>query len=436
MAAMASALLFSLSPSYSGSRRQAIRRCFTFRAGLGSDARSEEVVVVGAGIAGLATAVSLHRLGVRSLVLEQGESLRTGGTSLTLFKNGWRVLDAIGVGDELRSQFLPIQGMVMRSEDGTELRSFMFEEEAPGQEVRAVERRLLLETLASRLPSGAISFSSRVRKIQKQGMDETLLELDDGNKILAKIVIGCDGVRSPIAKWMGFAEPNYVGHSAFRGLALYPEGQPFKQKVNYIYGRGLRAGFVPVSTTKVYWFICFNSPTPGPKITDPALLKKEAMMMVSSWPRELLDVIHKTPDDVVIKTPLVDRWLWPGSSPPASTGNIVVVGDAWHPMTPNLGQGACCALEDAIVLSRKLAGAIKNGPESLDKALRDYSLERWTRIFPLTIRANLVGMLLQWDNPVLCAFRNNIMIPKLVRLGPFLEHTNFECELLEPIASA
>lgn len=121
--------------------------------------------------------------------------------------------------------------------------------------------------------------------------------------------------------------------------------------------------------------------------------------------------------------------------PASFTNNVVVVGDAWHPMTPNLGQGACCALEDAIVLSRKLAGAIKNGPESIDKALRDYSLERWPRIFPLTIRANLVGVLLQWDNPVVCAFRNNIMIPKLVRLGPFLEHTNFECELLEPVAS-
>lgn len=133
MAAMASALLFSSSPSHSGSKRQSIRRGFTLKAGLGTDARREEVVIVGGGIAGLATALSLHRscphplafeifvlgfmsldhgsrLGVRSLVLEQGESLRTGGTSLTLFKNGWRVLDAIGVGDELRSQFIPIQG--------------------------------------------------------------------------------------------------------------------------------------------------------------------------------------------------------------------------------------------------------------------------------------------------------------------------------------
>lgn len=78
-----------------------------------------------------------------------------------------------------------------------------------------------------------------------------------------QIVIGCDGIRSPIAKWMGFSEPNYVGHCAYRGLAYYPNGQSFEPKVNYIYGRGLRAGYVPVSPTKVYWFICFNNPSPG-----------------------------------------------------------------------------------------------------------------------------------------------------------------------------
>lgn len=425
-----------VSPPFRRATRRAARRPFIPRAGSNGVARREEVVVVGAGIAGLATALSLHRLGVSSLVLEQGDSLRTGGTSLTLFKNGWRVLDAIGVGDELRSRFLQIQGLVMKAEDGRELRSFTFDDEAPGQEVRAVERRLLLETLASRLPPGTISFTSRLKAIVMQGMDGTLLELDDGTRILAKIVIGCDGMRSPVAKWMGFSEPKYVGHCAFRGLGLYPEGQPFKPKVNYIYGRGLRAGFVPVSPMKVYWFICFNSPSPGPRISDPAVLKKEALELVRSWPAELLDVIQKTPDSVIIKTPLVDRWLWPALTPPAATASgVVVVGDAWHPMTPNLGQGACCALEDAVVLSRKLASALTGGQERVDEALREYSQERWARVFPLTVRANLVGSLLQWEDPLVCGFRNNIMIPKLVRLGPFLEHTNFECELLEPVAS-
>ncbi|KAJ4956086.1 hypothetical protein NE237_012869 [Protea cynaroides] len=396
----------------------------------GPNVRKEDIIIVGAGIAGLATALSLHRLGVRSLVLEQAESLRTSGTSLTLFKNGWSVLDAIGVAEELRNQFLEIQGMVVKSEDGRKLRSFNFKEEAEGQEVRAVERRILLETLAKQLPSDSICFSSKLAKIEKTATGQTLLELVDGTQLLAKIVIGCDGIRSPIAKWMGFSEPRYAGHCAFRGLGFYPNGQPFEPTVNYVYGRGLRAGFVPVSPTKVYWFICFNSSSPGPRITDPSILKKEAREMIKGWPTELLNVIDMSAEDTLSRTPLIDRWLWPIVSPSASAGGVVLAGDAWHPMTPNLGQGGCCALEDAIVLSRKLAGTLKSGRPSVDDALRSYSAERWPRIFPLTIRANLVGALLQWENPVVCDIRNSIVVPKLVRLRPLLEHTNFTFEPL------
>ncbi|KAK8578950.1 hypothetical protein V6N12_069291 [Hibiscus sabdariffa] len=393
-----------------------------------ADVRKEDIVIVGAGIAGLATAVSLHRLGIGSVVLEQAESLRTSGTSLTLFKNGWRVLDSIGVAGSLRGQFLEIEGMAVNSEDGRVLRTFIFKDEDQTQEVRAVERRILLETLANELPPDTVRFSSKLANINSSQNGETLLELTDGTRVLAKIVIGCDGIRSPIAKWMGFSEPKYVGHCAFRGLGFYPDGQPFAANVNYIYGRGLRAGYVPVSPTKVYWFICYNSPSPGPKVTDPLLLRKQAKELVKNWPEELIRLIDLSPDETISKTPLVDRWLWPGLSPPASVGKVVLVGDAWHPMTPNLGQGACCALEDSVILTRKLAGAIKSGAASVEAALRAYGEERWPRVFPLTIRENLVGSLLQWDNQLVCSVRNNIVVPKLVRLGPVLEHTNFECE--------
>ncbi|XP_050227200.1 monooxygenase 2 isoform X2 [Mercurialis annua] len=320
--------------------------------------------------------------------------------------------------------------MVVKSEDGRELRSFRFKDEDESQEVRAVERRILLETLANQLPPETIRYSSGLDKIEASENGETLLKLVDGTQLQAKIVIGCDGIRSPIAKWMGFSEPKYAGHCAFRGLGFYAEGHSFEPKVNYVYGRGLRAGYVPVSPTKVYWFICFNSQSPGPKITDPSVLKKQAKELIKNWPVELLNLIDITPDETVSKTPLVDRWLWPAVSRSASAGRVVLVGDAWHPMTPNLGQGACCALEDSVVLARKLAYAINSGTASIEDAFKSYGTERWSRVFPLTIRANLVGSLLQWEDPIVCSIRNNVVLPKLARLGPLLEHTNFDCEPL------
>ena len=181
---------------------------------------------------------------------------------------------------------------------------------------------------------------------------------------------------------------------------------------------------------------CFWCSETGPRTSDPYVLKKEALDLVRSWPQELPDVVQRTPEDGVVKTSLADRWLWPGFSPPSWANGVVVIGDAWHPMTPNLGQGACLALEDAVVLVSKLRGVIGGRRELIDQVLREYSKERWARVFPLTIRANLVGSLSQWENPVFCSFRNNIMIPKLVRLGRLVEHTNFECESLEPAGSA
>lgn len=75
----------------------------------------EDIVIVGAGIAGLTTSLALHRLGIRSLVLESSESLRVTGFALTLWTNAWRALDAVGIRDSLRQQHIQLQGMVVAS---------------------------------------------------------------------------------------------------------------------------------------------------------------------------------------------------------------------------------------------------------------------------------------------------------------------------------
>ncbi|XP_060207424.1 monooxygenase 2-like [Lycium barbarum] len=391
--------------------------------------RKENIVIVGAGIAGLASAVSLQRFGIRSLVLERAESLRTEGSSITLSKNGWKALDAIGVGDELRSKFLEIQGIVIKSDEGKVLNSFGFKDEDKSQELRVVERRVLLETLASKLPPDAISYSSELSKIETSENGNTLLQLQDGTRLSAEVVIACDGVWSPTAKWMGFRQPKYAGHIAFRGLGYFPEGQPYEPKVNYTYGRGLRTGYVPASKTKVYWFVLCNSSSPGPRITDPSILRQQAEELVRDWPvADMLNLINLTPNDTLTRNPLYDRWLWPLISPPPSSGKTVLVGDAWHPMTPNMGQGACCALEDSVVLTEKLAEAMNSKNISVEEAFKAYGSERWRRVFPLTVMANRVGALLQSENKLICSVRNNIIVPKLLKPETMTRHANYEFE--------
>ncbi|KAK9716317.1 hypothetical protein RND81_06G225000 [Saponaria officinalis] len=300
------------------------------------------------------------------------------------------------------------------------------------QELRSVEKGALLRTLANKLPQNSIQFSSKLANISRDDTTgENKLVLTDGSLISAKVVIGSDGARSPIARWMGFPEPKYAGHCAFRGLACYLGGRRDFPRVNYIYGRGLRAGFVPVSSTTVYWFICYNSSTsPESKVTDPTQLKRRARDLVQNWPSELLNVIDDTPNDMIIRSPIEDRWLWPMLTPPVSKGKVVLVGDAWHPMTPNLGLGGCCALEDAVILASKLSKAIQS-KGSIEDALGSYGSERWSRVFSLTALANVAGGLMQWENPVACSLRNGFVIPKLVQVGSLLDHTNFASEALQ-----
>ncbi|KAJ9556152.1 hypothetical protein OSB04_010766 [Centaurea solstitialis] len=393
---------------YCRSLHQSTKRPISTHVSDNDNIRKEEIVIVGAGIAGLSTALSLHRLGIRSVVLEQSESLRTGGTSFTLSTNGWKVLDSMGVADQLRSQYLKIQGAVINTETGRQLRSIKLNEDK-NQEIRPVERRALLDTLAKNLPPDSISFSSRLANIEKQQDGQTLLQLVNGTRISSKVVIGCDGIHSPIAKWMGFPEPKYVGYIVIRGVADYPNGQPYDPHVNYFFGRGMRAAYLPISPTKVYWFVGYNSPTPGSTIVDPSELKKQTKERFKKWPSELLSAMDATPNDTMILTPLADRWSWPGVSPSGLLGGVVLAGDAWHPMTPNLGRGACCALEDSHALVQNLAPALKGGQTVVEDALKSYQKERRFPNFTLTVMSNLVGAVLQSENTMVCAIRDKVV---------------------------
>ncbi|CAM6026147.1 unnamed protein product [Sphagnum balticum] len=271
-------------------------------------AKVETVVIVGAGLAGLATALALHRVGVRAVVLEQAESLRTEGTSLTLFPNAWRVLDALGVAQELRPQFINIMGP---------------------HEVRAVERKVLLETLAKPLPTGTIKFAAKVKKICKprgpKGITE--VELENGMIILTKVLVGCDGGNSVVAKWMGFSQPRPVGQVTIRGVSEYRNGHTFDPVIHQIMGQGTRAGIVPVSQTKVYWFVLFKASPSVPKIiSDPDKVKEEALNYMQGWPVDIQECIEMTPLSCFSRGVIWDRWSIPFMTPQQEMNGVTLAG--------------------------------------------------------------------------------------------------------------
>ncbi|CAL5017037.1 unnamed protein product [Urochloa decumbens] len=333
-----------------------------------------EVVVVGGGIAGLATAVALRRAGVETsggrggvLVLERHAELRAMGAALTIFPNGWFALRALGVAHKLTSRYEAYETSKATNLETGATQVFRFAGTKSKDEdvrVRALDRKALLEALAEELPPGTIRFSSKLVSIDTEraagdASETVVLRLDDGAVIRAKALIGCDGVHSVVARWLGLPDPASSGRSAVRGLSVFPGGHGVKRELRQFLSQGLRAGMVPISDTDIYWFLV-NDTVPAEKDAagDPAKTLREVTGdLAGHMPSEYLDVVRHTDHGNLSWAPLLYRNPFSILTCAAARGPVTVAGDAFHPMTPDMAQGGCSALEDAVVLARSLAAA-------------------------------------------------------------------------------
>ncbi|KAF5175064.1 Monooxygenase [Thalictrum thalictroides] len=221
----------------------------------------EDVVIVGGGIAGLATALALKRIGIQSLVLEKASDLRTTGAALSLFPNALLALDALGVSHKLTSIYTPIQkGYVTNVTNGT-VTEVLYAGKDRNVSPTAVHRKALLEALSEELPSHAIRFSSKLSLIETVNHEGSpaVLHLEDGAIIKAKVVIGCDGVHSVVARWLGLKDPIHSGRYAVRGLSVFSEGHGLKYEVQQYVDGSIRSGFIPLNDKELYWFMAFHS---------------------------------------------------------------------------------------------------------------------------------------------------------------------------------
>jgi 2-polyprenyl-6-methoxyphenol hydroxylase-like FAD-dependent oxidoreductase len=308
-------------------------------------------IVVGAGIGGLTAAVALHRQGWRVSVLERARALEPAGAGLGLAPNALHALEAIGLGDGVR-RFAAVQGRGgIRTPGGrwlvrTDLGALAERFGAP--QLMAL-RADLAGLLAGRLPAGALRTGVTVSSVDAGDAARPARVGTSAGDLEAGLVVAADGIGSLIraAIFPDHPGPRYSGFTAWRFVTAAPAGSrggPPAVEPSETWGTGTVFGVVPLAGGQVYCYASAAAP-PATRHEDEAA---ELMRRFGRWHDPIPALIGSVSSAGILHDDV--RWI-ADPLPAFHAGRVALLGDAAHAMTPHLGQGACQAIEDAVVLA-------------------------------------------------------------------------------------
>ncbi len=319
------------------------------------------LVVLG-GIGGLAAGLALRRAGLEVRVLEAWPQLGEIGAGLSLWPNAIRALERLGVAEQVAASGAPLKNDRVQTWDGKLLNGGLVDLQrrfgTPGYCVRRAD---LLRALRDALGEDAIETGARVTGVELAG-GRAGVRMAGGERTEGDFLVGADGLHSVVRRELLGDEARYLGAIAWRGLAdlSLPAG-------GLAVGHGAHAGWLPVGGGQTYWFCCANGPA-GMRVSD---VRTELLERFGRWWDPVPALVQVTSSREILRHELYDRpTVWgPGDAP------VTLLGDAAHPMSPGAGQGACLALEDAVVL----AACVVRQPGPVT-ALRTYEAERLQRV--------------------------------------------------------
>ncbi|XP_023764936.1 monooxygenase 1 [Lactuca sativa] len=353
------------------------------------DNNDYEVVIIGAGICGLATAVSLQKKGIKSVVMEASESLRNiTGAAITIHQNGWRALDHLGLADTLRRTTIPIQ-----SERMVELDGWKQQKTSIKGETRCLRRKDLIDTLYAALPPATVKFGCKLDSIKFDSKTtKSVLQFNDGSLIIAKVVIGCEGSTSIVANFLNLKPTKMFPFCEVRGLSNYPNGHSFDYEFTRFRKNNNLVGRTPIDDKLVYWF-CTQPLIPGDerRWEDPELIRRSTLALLNDYPQEIKEMIEIADANSLSFSHLRYRSPLELLTGSFCKGKVTIAGDAMHVMGPFLGQGGSSGLEDAVVIASNLD---QKGLDHVEDAFDLYVKKRRMRVVGLSVQTYLTGMLL------------------------------------------
>ncbi|MEM6689561.1 MAG: FAD-dependent monooxygenase [Planctomycetota bacterium] len=339
---------------------------------------NQNVLIAGAGIGGLATAIALATDGHTIDVIEQTPEPKPIGAGISLQPNAMQCLHRLGVDEQVKSKTDEVLNGQIRKSDGTVLRRLDFSHyktrygHAPCTITRSDLFEILHHTAIER--GVQVHFDQQITNVKQQPIGVTVST--STNDFHGDLLVGADGVHSTVRSLtFGDRKDRYSGYQCWRGLTSDSFALKNVDCMTEYWGTKSRFGCMRCSRERVYWYATLDRSDPNEQVHD----WYESFM---DWQPIVSQIISKTKVEKIHASPIID------CAPSRSwyEGKIVLVGDAAHPMTPNLGQGGAQAIEDAIVLALSLRTR-----GDLTRAFESYASHRYPRTTDITKTARLIG---------------------------------------------
>jgi 2-polyprenyl-6-methoxyphenol hydroxylase-like FAD-dependent oxidoreductase len=341
---------------------------------------SFSVDIVGGGIGGLTLGAALHRCGIAIRVFEQAQRFEVVGYGLTLQKNALQALDAIGLREPIASRGVIVRRGTIRLPRGDVLAETKLD-------VCAMHRATLHSGLIEHVPASSLRLGERVESVTD-----------------ADVFVAADGLHSVFRRQVVPDEgpPRDSGCTAWRGLVpSVTIGRQMPQDEAWeTWGHGTRFGIVPIDGDRTYWFAV----APVTPFGDRRQAKAYLLETFGTWHPPIPALLERTPAETILESRIVDR----APIPRWHADNLLLLGDAAHPMTPDLGQGGGQAIEDAVVLAH-LACAYGHGELASPAIGRRYEDLRRARAYRIVDRSFRFGRIARLSHPMAVALRNVVM---------------------------
>ena len=361
--------------------------------------------IIGAGIAGLTTAIALEKIGIKSTIFESTPTIKAVGAGLVLAGNAIKAFQNLGIAEEVMSLGLLLPSFTIYDQKGKPISKIDSKviNEKYGVGNFTIHRAELHKFLLSKINSDNIHTNKQAINIENKE-DSVIVSFQDGSIHETDFLIIADGIHSKIRKQLlPNTEPRYSGYKCWR--AVIDNSTLNLTETSETWSTVGRFGIAPLADHKIYWFACINSP----QNNDAKKQFKVAELQnhFKAFHEPIPTILKHTKNENLIWNDIID--LKPIKQ--YAFDNVVLIGDAGHATTPNMGQGACLAIEDAVILADEL-----NNNSDIKIAFKQFEKRRLKRIHYIVNTSWEIGKLAQTENKLLASIRDFVFrhIPESV----------------------